>query len=68
MHIFGFRQLFKEITHDYICNYKYKLLSVYVFNMYVYVFMYILKELCISDFYWASHFFIPRHLHRRASA
>lgn len=36
MHIFVFRQLFKEITHDYICNYKYKLLSVYVFNMYVY--------------------------------
>ena len=28
----------------------------------------ILKELCISDFYWASHFFIPRHLRRRASA
>lgn len=36
--------------------------------MYVYIFTYILKELCISDFYWASHFFIPRQLHRRASA
>lgn len=36
--------------------------------MYVYIFTYILKELCIPDFYWASHFFIPRQLHRRASA
>lgn len=54
MHI---RHFLKEITHNHVCNYKYKLLPVCicVFNIYT------LKELCISDFYWTSHFFIPRH-------
>ena len=36
MHVFIIRHFLKEITHDYVCNYKYKLLSVYVCVSYIY--------------------------------
>lgn len=56
MHIFVFKQPFKEKTHDYICNYKYKLLSIYVFNIIcMYIYLHIYWKSCVSQIFIGLH-------------